>query len=202
MRDIVAVTQRVMSVPDVGERRDALDHRWTVFLDRCGLLPLALPNHPAAAAALLTEVPVRGLLLTGGDDLSAYGGDAPERDETEERLLEIAIARQLPTIAVCRGLQLLLHHHGAALFPVDGHVTPRHPITLNGARYEVNSYHRFAGRDVPDPLELLARADDGTVEAVRCRRAPVTGIMWHPERYPEPEAIDLDLFRTTFGGVL
>src|SRR5580698_10911742 len=102
----IAITQRVAVIPQYGERRDCLDQAWARFIAACGLLPLALPNIPEVALSLFRNVDVAGLLLTGGNDLAALGGDAPERDATENALVDDAEARGLPVLGVCRGMQL------------------------------------------------------------------------------------------------
>ena len=98
----VAVTQRVTVKSTQGERRDCLDQLWVKFLVRCGLLPVPVPNEVDAAIALCSQVPVRAVVLTGGNDLVAYGGDAPERDATETAILEHA-ERQSCRYSVCVG---------------------------------------------------------------------------------------------------
>lgn len=72
----VAVTQRVSVVTACGERRDCLDQAWTRFLAASGLLPVLLPNVPEVALALCEGSGIAGLVLTGGNDLAALGGDA------------------------------------------------------------------------------------------------------------------------------
>jgi hypothetical protein len=71
----VAVTQRVAVDPPHGTRRDCLDQVWVKFLLACGLLPIPVPN--SVDAALTIGGQASGILLTGGNDLAAYGGDAP-----------------------------------------------------------------------------------------------------------------------------
>ncbi len=79
----VAITQRVSVVADYGERRDCLDQDWTRFLEACGVLPVVMPNVLGVALALCERADVSGVVLTGGNDLDALGGDAPERDAVE-----------------------------------------------------------------------------------------------------------------------
>jgi putative glutamine amidotransferase len=195
----IAVTQRVDIVAKRGERRDALDQRWVDFLAACGLLAVPMPNRRETAAALFDATAAAGLLLTGGNDPVAVGGDAPERDETEAALIERAQARGLPVFGVCRGLQMLLMRHGAVLGPVTGHVTAAHAVRIDGALVEVNSYHNWGAREAPRDLEVWAVAEDGVVEAVRHRRDPMAGIMWHPERAAPFAPRDVGLFRRFFG---
>ena len=179
---LIAVSQRVVQATGHRERRDALDQRWSEFLGRCGLLPVAVPNCRANAEALLDAVSVEGVLLTGGNDPAEYGGDAPERDEVERWLIDRAIAEHSPLFGVCRGMQMIQCYFGAELQPVPGHVSPRQTITAEGRSEEVNSYHRLGTTVGVDELEIWARADDGVIKGVRHRRHPIQGIMWHPER--------------------
>lgn len=196
---LIAVTQRVTVVPEYGERRDAADQAWTRFLDLCGLTPVFVPNVRAVAERLVTALPVRGLLLTGGNDLSEYGGDAPERDDTERGLIDLALRRQLPVVGVCRGMQVLQTRCGVPLARVEDHVTAEHPIIVNDAvPDQVNSYHRWGSTLPGDDFTVWARAADGVVEGIRHNSAPMVGLMWHPERCQQPRSSDITLFRSAF----
>jgi len=195
---VVAISQRVTLERKYGERRDCLDQAWARLLLACGLCPAPVPNVVAAARSMCAECEIGGVLLTGGNDLADYGGDAPERDATESALLDYAESRDLPVVGVCRGMQAILHRYGVKLRRVEGHVTPRHGVCIDGRRVEVNSYHNFAALDTRTPLEAWAIADDGVIEAVRTPDRRVVGVMWHPERMAAFEASDIDLFRKTF----
>jgi putative glutamine amidotransferase len=195
---MVAITQRVAVVPEHGERRDCLDQAWPRFMAACGLLPVAVPNVIEVALAICSDPRIGGLLLTGGNDLASVGGNAPERDATENALLDAAEARGLPVLGVCRGMQLIQQRCAVPLARVEGHVTPRQTIRIDGEAAEVNSYHRFAARESHAPLEVWAVAPDGVIKAVRHSAQPVTGIMWHPERNSPFAAADISLFRRIF----
>ena len=194
----IAVTQRVSVVATNGERRDCLDQAWPRFLAACGLMPLPLPNVIDVAMALCAGADVAGLLLTGGNDLACLGGDAPERDATENELLDMAEAQGLPILGVCRGMQVIQQRCAIPLHRVDGHVTRQQIIRIDGAPTEVNSYHRFAAFESRPPLDVWAVADDGVVKAIRHAARSMTGIMWHPERMEPFKASDLALFRRVF----
>ncbi len=195
----VVVTQRVSVAAGHGERRDCLDQGWPRFLAGCGLLPRPVPNVPEVALALCGADDIAGLLLTGGNDLVSVGGDAPERDEVEEMLLQSAEQRGLPVLGVCRGMQLIQQHWGVPLRRVAGHVTKHQTIRIEGQPAAVNSYHCFAAFESKPPLEIWAVADDGVIKAVRHSSRTIVGIMWHPERNAPPAATDVALFRRVFG---
>ena len=195
---VVAVTQRVSVVPEYGERRDCLDQAWAKFLMACGLLPVLIPNVTEAALALCDRAGVAGLLLTGGNDLAALGGDAPERDAVENALLNLAEARGLPVLGVCRGMQVIQQRFEVPLRHVEGHVAHRQVIRIEGEPREVNSYHCFGAFDSRAPLDICAVAEDGVVKAIRHSSLPMTGIMWHPERIDPYSPADIAMFRRVF----
>jgi gamma-glutamyl-gamma-aminobutyrate hydrolase PuuD len=194
----VAVTQRVARVEQYGERRDCLDQAWPQFLSACGLLPIVVPNIPDVALELCNFADIAGLVLTGGNDLASVGGDAPERDATENALVEMAESERLPILGVCRGMQLLQARCGIPLRRVEGHVSPRQTIRISGAPALVNSYHNYGAIETRPPLEIWAMADDGVIKAVRRSDYPAVGIMWHPERMMPFADADIALVRDIF----
>jgi N5-(cytidine 5'-diphosphoramidyl)-L-glutamine hydrolase len=194
----VAITQRVAIVPEYGERRDCLDQAWPRFLAACGLVPVVMPNIPELALTLCTGDEIRGLVLTGGNDLVNLGGDAPERDATENALVDMAESQGLPVLGVCRGMQVLQQRSGIQLRRVEGHVTQHQVIAIDGRPVKVNSFHQYGALESRPPLEVWAVADDGVVKAIRHSTSPTLGIMWHPERMDPFSAADIALFRDFF----
>jgi N5-(cytidine 5'-diphosphoramidyl)-L-glutamine hydrolase len=192
----VAVSQRVVVDPPHGTRRDCLDQVWAEFLLGCGLIPMPVPNSVAAAREICESVD--GVVLTGGNDLAAYGGDAPERDATEAAMLDLAERRNLPVLGVCRGMQMIQHRYGIRLRPVHGHVAPRQSIAIDGKRAEVNSFHNFGALEGRPPLITWAIADDGVIKAIRHADRRMIGVMWHPERLVPFAAADIALFSRFF----
>ena len=163
-----------------------------------------------------------GLILSGGGDLdpALYGADAhpetdaprPHRDEAELRLLQAALKRDMPVLAVCRGSQLLNVARGGDLvqhLPDElGHEQHKHepgqfsdhgvrldPTSrvgaLLGEHAPVKSHHHQGYGRLGEGLREAAWAEDGTVEAVEDpgRRFAI-GVLWHPE-----EGEDFALFR-------
>lgn len=196
---LVSVTMRVEVSQPYRERRDALDQRWHPFLAACGLGAFPTPNRPELASACLDHVV--GLVLTGGNDLCQFGGDAPDRDATESLLLETAIAWKLPVIGICRGMQFLGDYFGCMLARLPGHAGTRHAVRqLDGdGGAMVNSYHNYCVTAPGTGIEPMLVASDGSIEAFRHTSLPVYGIMWHPEREDVPRTEDVALFRSWFG---
>lgn len=194
----VAITQRVSIVTPYGERRDCLDQAWPRFLAACGLMPLALPNVIEVATTLCSGADVAGLVLTGGNDLAALDGDAPERDAVENALLDLAERRRLPVLAVCRGMQLIQQRFAIPLYRVKGHIARQQVISVKGEPTKVNSYHHFGAYESRPPLDVWAVASDGVVKAIRHSGQAITAIMWHPERCVPFSPADVALFREVF----
>lgn len=179
---IVLYTQRVEIIESYGERRDCADQNIPRFIKACGYLPVPAPNICEVAIQIAEEIKPAGIILTGGNSLVKYGGNAPERDDMEKKLLEYALAREIPVYGFCRGMQVILDYFGCTLQDVKGHVAVNHKIYGDMGEYEVNSFHNQACFEVKWPLEVLAWTQDGVVEAVCSREKRLLGTMWHPER--------------------
>lgn len=194
---MIVLTQRVMTDAGSGERRDALDQRWTAFLSSVGLTAIPLPNKMAMVRRIVETQNVTGAILTGGDDLISCGGGDREREEVEEYLIGCSIENAIPLLGVCRGMQSIQQFFGCRLTEVAGHVRSIHPV-LPGKRV-VNSFHRFGAREACSELKTAAISPDGVIESVIHRRHRLAGIMWHPERTHPFHEQDRRIFIDAFG---
>ena len=155
-----------------------------------------------------------GLVLIGGGDIepSRYDGGEhptiynlnPKRDDTELALTRAALAQKLPTLAICRGLQLVNTVQGGTLHlhlpDVVGEHTlhrapPREPIqhpvniaadsqlaSLLGEQCHTSSWHHQAIDQLGEGLRAVAWAPDGVIEAIEMADMPqLTAVQWHPE---------------------
>jgi putative glutamine amidotransferase len=178
---------------------------------RVGGTPLLLPPVDEVDASVV-EV-LDGLVLSGGGDVSPSrygasphaltGGTSSVRDAGEEALLSAALARDVPVLGVCRGMQVLNVALGGTLAQhlpdVVGHEGHRpSPATfgrtrvslspdslvgeLLGDEVDVDCYHHQAVDALASDLVAVGRADDGTIEAVELRGPRfAVGVQWHPE---------------------
>jgi putative glutamine amidotransferase len=199
MMRIVLYTQRVEIVKSYGERRDCADQNIPRFIEACGYMPVPIPNIETMAVKMIEQLKPVGIVLTGGNSLVKYGGDAPERDETERAILDTAIENSIPVYGFCRGMQVILDYYGCALQNVTGHVAVRHRINGKIGDTEVNSYHNQACLKVNKPLEILAMADDGVIEAICSGENKILATMWHPERENPFRADDITRIQNLFG---
>ena len=160
-----------------------------------------------------------GLVLSGGADIDpALYGAAPEdglgaleptRDAWELALLEAAERRDLPILAICRGLQMVNVARGGSLrqdvplvagrghpqWSRDGHqpshrvrTTPgSHLRQLVGEEAAVNSLHHQVVAEVGAGLVVTARADDGEIEGLESIGGQILAVQWHPELLGRPD---------------
>jgi putative glutamine amidotransferase len=181
-------------------------------------LSIMIPPMGETQLALLDRID--GLLIPGSASNvhpSHYGTNQsltpdkhdPARDATTLPLIRAAIARGLPVLAICRGIQELNVALGGTLLqnvhdipgrrdhrggegPLDVAYGPKHTVTVTGAlarivgadKLTVNSIHSQAIDRPGEGLVIEATADDdGTIEAVSAPGAPgfVLGLQWHPE---------------------
>jgi gamma-glutamyl-gamma-aminobutyrate hydrolase PuuD len=185
---------------------------------RAGGAPLLVPPGASYEETLDS---LDGLIFSGGSDLDPelYGEQAHpetngwvrERDDFELGLMQAALARDVPLLAICRGSQVLnvalggdleqhvpdrvqsdLHKETPGVFAEhDVAVVPGTTLaTILGDRADVKSHHHQGYGELGSGLREAARAADGTVEALEdpTRRFTV-GVLWHPE-----EGDDLALF--------
>ncbi len=160
-----------------------------------------------------------GVLIPGGADLGPgrYGQEPqPEtvavvdfQDELDLAAARAVVSADLPTLAVCRGMQVLnvalggtLHQHVRET--TVGHRNGRHDVEvrpgsrlhalLGRDRVPVSSYHHQAVDVLAPDLVVAATADDGLVEAVEHRTADVLAVQWHPEDLHATSVSDAALF--------
>ncbi|CTQ48878.1 Gamma-glutamyl-gamma-aminobutyrate hydrolase PuuD [Jannaschia donghaensis] len=188
----VIISQRCdFTGPPHGEWRDALDVRLARFVLAAGALPLPVPSalsEPILAEWLNAMAP-DAVLLSGGSDI----GTTPDRDALETALMDHARRHALPLLGICRGMQVLARAAGGALMRVEGHVATRHRL-FGELDHDVNSYHTLALDGLPSDYRALAKAPDGSVEAISHRTLPWEGWMWHPERADRFDPSDVARF--------
>ena len=200
VKKIVVFSQRVEVIESYNERRDCIDQRVSIFLSECGYLPIALPNNIELVDAIISTLNPVGIVLTGGNSLTKYGGDAPERDATDKRLIDIAIAQGIPLYGLCRGMQSILDYFGETLINVDGHVAKRHKIS-GDIIGDVNSYHNQACimLQKESVFRISAKSKDEVIEAIYHKNLPIVANMWHPEREINLKKTDIERVKKLFG---
>jgi putative glutamine amidotransferase len=199
-----------------GLSRVRVNEAYTTALVAAGLLPMILPpmDAPLAVASLSD---IAGLVLTGGEDIDpALFGQAPHpktgaanvvRDSYELALAQTAAELRIPTLAICRGMQLMNVALGGTLVqdipsqlpskidhaPTGNRAERVHGVALEpGSLLEgivrttairTNSSHHQSVDRLGADLHVTARSDDGVVEAIESSDSLwwMVGVQWHPE---------------------
>lgn len=186
---------------------------YTKALIKNGAFPVIIP-YEASFNIIVSKL--SGILFIGGGDPEPklwnelpgkhIGVIVPQRDAFELNAVREAFDRNIPTLGICRGCQIMNVALGGTLFQditADTHSTanhmqsepknhPSHPVLLNSGSllytllkksYNcVNSFHHQAINKVAPPLAVSAHSPDGIIEAVECpAKSFFLGIQWHPE---------------------
>jgi putative glutamine amidotransferase len=175
---------------------------------KVGALPVLLPVVDVDEVDALLST-VDAVVITGGCDVDPTNyGARPEpllgrtdlvRDAADLAVARAAVSADLPTLATCRGIQVLNVALGGTLVQhVDDHMrtdlynTDVHPVTIEpGSRLAeilgtevlgVNSLHHQVIDRLGSGVRAVGRNHEGQVEAIEVEQAPaVIGVQWHPE---------------------
>ncbi len=205
--------------------------RYVRAIEAAGGLPLILPlTDQRPGIRQLLEL-IDGLLLTGsGPDLDPmlYGEAkryrykimSTERAGFELELAKLAFERELPTLGICGGMQLLNVAAGGSLYqdlPAqlktlirhqqrESATKPSHWVKIEpgtnlrrivgSSKIKVNSSHHQGIKRVGSELVVNARADDGVIEGLEAPDHPfLVGVQWHPEFLYTTDRISRALFQ-------
>jgi len=208
-----AETLRQIKEGEPPGREIALGTDYVTAIERAGGIPVVIPPVDSTLVDGLFDR-LEGLCLSGGPDLDpvAYGADPadelgptdPALDLFELGLAREAVRRDMPVLAICRGMQVLNVSLGGSLIqhlPAVSDVphrqeapgtVPGHPIAIEtgsklaeaagATEIEVNTFHHQAIERPAETLKVTARAPDDTIEAVESPdNSFVVGVQWHAE---------------------
>ncbi len=192
---------------DNAKTKYTLSDFYTKAILKSGGIPVITPYENIDHVEDLLDN-VSGVVLTGGGDIHAkfFGKELHEkadglnvlRDEFEIKLCQLALERDLPILAICRGMQILNVAMGGGLVQhIDGHYEAGeddmlHDVSVvNGSyfntlfeenNFQVNSIHHQAVKDVKDNVEIQMYCGD-IIEAIKVTdKKFVVGVQYHPER--------------------
>ena len=181
-----------------------------------GGTPVVIPPYDNERALVSLLDTLDGIVLSGGADIDPeYLREEPldcvsvnpRRDAQELLLVHLAVARQIPVLGICRGIQTLAAALGGKLYqdirtqhdrPCIEHSQtiarglPSHQVSLekDSLLYgmfqkntlDVNSFHHQAVKEAPAGFRVTAWGPDGIIEAMESVSfRPILGVQWHPE---------------------
>lgn len=193
-----AATTSALRFGAVVTARALLESVWAAGGDPVTLLPVAGSDWSTRLAGF------DGVLLPGGGDIdpASYGSTARDgsvydvdelQDQVDLGLASFALERGIPLLAICRGLHVVNVLRGGTLvqdMPVH-HRTLTHDVVfdrdaawfgLAGSNVQASCYHHQALDRIGDGIRVVARAEDGVVEAAVVEAVGwAVGVQWHPE---------------------
>lgn len=229
-RPVIGITPSIGEFEKRGEIF-RMEVSYVEAVEAAGGIPILLPPSGASGEELLALVD--GVVFSGGGDIrpDRYGdrevhpktyGISDLRDDFEFRLLEAAFAADIPTLAICRGIQVLNVALGGSLYQdvsqqptppvahsqpweVGSWENPLHEVSLapgslaaevlGGTTVGTNSAHHQTLKEVAPGLRVVGQAADGTIEVVEGEgRRFLLGVQWHPEKMYADHAEHARLF--------
>ncbi|MCB8932143.1 MAG: gamma-glutamyl-gamma-aminobutyrate hydrolase family protein [Fimbriimonadaceae bacterium] len=215
MKPIIGITVECRHEPENGRSRGTLSLNWN-YAERvaaAGGVPLLIP--PQAEMAEIAPL-LDGWLIPGGYDIDGREFGQPTHPKAElqdparfagEKALFHALAAEVPILGICYGCQFLnvvrgggIVQHIPDLVGHEGHAGGNPgtcPIETDSLLHSIVrvehvtglSFHHQACGDPGAGLRVVARAEDGVVEAIEADDRPwLVGVQWHPERTPEDPA--------------
>lgn len=203
---IIAISQRNTKT-EKGANRDTLENDYVRYYEKFGITLLPIPNVCKDLEKYFNEIPIKAIILSGGNDVNPalYAGKqenedfSEDRDETEKKLIEIAIKRKIPLIGICRGMQFInVFFKGSIVKNIKSktginHVDTTHKVKITDDKAKdflgketlsVNSYHKqgIDKNSLSSELKSFAITEEGFIEGIYHPEYPLAGIQWHPER--------------------
>ena len=213
----VAISQR-NEKSEFSDYRDSLENNYINYYECFGIKLIPIPNSSNNVKNYFEELPIKGIILTGGGDVNPnlynqepkYATNFSRlRDDTEKSLLEIALEKNLPVFCNCRGMQFMNVFFGGSLIQdiklelntkID-HLKPHYVKIIDNKVYEflkerrfmVNSYHNqgLTLENLSKELKTFAISEsDSVIEGVYHPNYPIAGLQWHTERRSLDRNID------------
>lgn len=235
MKPLIGITcsRRIVEgwAPDSpGDRIDYTFEEYSKAVRHGGGAPVLIPIAQSRDTLQTIVSQMNGLLLSGGPDihpkyyheqtLPELGEVDDDLDRMELEVAKMAFQRNLPILAVCRGIQVLNVSRGGTLYQdiptqvqdginhlqnVDKRI-PTHTIRIEGEtllyrilgkrEIWVNGKHHQAIKDLAPGFVVSARAGDGIIEAMEHpSKRFVLGVQWHPEGTWEKDPNSKKIFR-------
>jgi putative glutamine amidotransferase len=219
MKPVIGITSSIDRRSPIFGETYSLARKYAEGVLQAGGAPLIVPHNldEKSLGAVLDRLD--GVLLSGGGDMdpALFGEELhpatseiePERDRVELTLARWLVEKDVPFLAICRGIQVLNVALGGSLVQdipsqvpnavphsFDRKTTPRdylaHPVKIDPSSQlarimqvevaQTNSWHHQAIGRVAEGLQVTADAPDGVIEAVEVPgRRYAIGVQWHPE---------------------
>ncbi len=217
MKPIIGILANLTEIEEesIQKEKAYVNNSYINAVKKSGGIPIIIPVNTDEESIRVQIDLVNGIILPGGVDINPVlykeeptkemGFFHPDLDEFHLKAIKIALEKDIPVLAICRGIQVLNVALGGTLYQDIGHIkgsyikhrqdtklyAGSHMIKINcdsiicrvlGKEALVNSSHHQSIKRLGDCLVETAWSKDGVVEAVEMKnRKFVVGVQWHPE---------------------
>ena len=121
-----------------------------------------------------------GIIFQGGDSFQEY----------DEKALIYCYKKDIPTLGICLGMQLMGYVFNGELIDIENHKNTYHEISIDKKsklykiikkeKIEVNSRHNSVLKNTK--LKITSKSIDGYIESIEdSNKKFFIGVQWHPE---------------------
>lgn len=235
-KPVVGITHADAAFRDNEMRvRTYCTHKYYWAVQRAGATAILLPAVESEEEMWTYLKLVDGLLLPGGEDIDPrYQQESPSpklglvnpwRDSFELGMARMAYENRIPTLGICRGIQVMAVANGGSVYQDIGteaagaiqhsQNAPRwstiHEIkiksgsqlnkTLGEKAVYTNSFHHQAVKKMPKGFQATAHTSDGIIEAIEAPGFFYLGVQWHPEELAHCDQAARKLFEGFVGAL-
>lgn len=228
----ITTSQIIMMDPSLcGYKKTNVTTTYVQAVQKAGGLPVIMPCVCSEEEMKQYIEMCDGFVLIGGMDIApilydemphakcgAYDYDV---DVSQLAFTKLVIDSKKPTLAICRGMQLVNIALGGTLiqdipsltqeinhsFDYDGNLVHTASLDVEGGLYTlfqtdkiaVNSLHHQAIGKLGEGVYVDAKAPDGIIEAISLPGQPLLGVQWHPEMMVDTDSLMAKLFSWVVG---
>ena len=222
----IAISNRVKSK----KIYSVINNDYIKAVQKAGGIPILIPFSNNMENIKEYTDKIQGIIFTGGEDISplVYNEDPlkeveciiEERDRFELELFKEVYEKQIPILAICRGLQLINIALGGNLYQDINYQIPnsyghapkntlRHNLyhsvkiekdsklfdIFKTEDLKVNSFHHQSIKKLGNDLKITALSNDGIIEAIESTNEKfLVAVQWHPENLVEHHTEFLKFF--------
>jgi len=179
---------------------DFIDYYWIKYFNKKNYKFITIPNSSLSSSEILNKYKksLDLLVLQGGNDIYTAKKEILNRNKVEKSIINFGIRYGIPILGVCRGMQLINLKFKGKIKKKEGHMLTKHGVTFldakifNTKKLMVNSFHNYCvtKSSLAKNMEIIAEANDKTIELFKHKKYKIYGIMWHPERTKSKKFLD------------
>jgi gamma-glutamyl-gamma-aminobutyrate hydrolase PuuD len=135
------------------------------------------------------------LIISGGNTIQDFATKKEDflRFRLDNYHYKMCKKKNIPILGLCHGAMFISKQNKGQL-SLKKHVGT-HNVTINKKKHSVNSYHNIIISKISKNFEIIATAEDNSIEAFINKKLKILGIMWHPERHNNIKRFDSDLIK-------